>query len=82
MASAPGDIDEGREVQWTKRDKVLYAQHDAGVKDSESAGYLTLLTETVSYHLYHIVCAAVHFSGTFVSGTNFYVPDKGDQLVL
>ena len=35
LASALGDIDAGREVQWTNRDKALYAQHDAGAKDLE-----------------------------------------------
>ena len=35
LASAPGDIDGGREVRWVRRDKALYAQHDAGVEDLE-----------------------------------------------
>ena len=35
-----------------------------------------------NYNLYHMVCASVHFSGTFVPGTNFYVLGKGEQLVL
>ena len=30
LTSDPGDIDGGGEVQWMKRDKALYAQHDAG----------------------------------------------------
>ena len=33
LTSDPGDIDAGREGRWTKRDKALYAQHDAGLKD-------------------------------------------------
>ena len=32
LASGLGDIDAGREVRWTRRDKGLYAQHDTGVK--------------------------------------------------
>ena len=35
LASAPGDIDGGREVRWVRRDKALYAQHDAGMEDLE-----------------------------------------------
>ena len=35
LASGLGDIDAGREGRWTIRDKALYAQHDAGVKDLE-----------------------------------------------
>ena len=42
LTSDPGDIDGGREVQWMKRDKALYAQHDAGAKDLSRY----LLTET------------------------------------
>ena len=45
LASARADIDGGREVQKTKRDKTLYAQHDAGVKDLDCR-LLTLLPET------------------------------------
>ena len=35
LASGLGDIDAGREVRWTRRDKALYAQHDAGLEDLE-----------------------------------------------
>ena len=35
LASAPGDIDAGREVWLARRDKALYAQHGAGVKELE-----------------------------------------------
>ena len=33
LASAPGNIDAGRKVRWTKRHKAMYAQPDAGLKD-------------------------------------------------
>ena len=35
LTSARGDVDEGREVRWTKADKALYAQPNEGVKELE-----------------------------------------------
>ena len=35
-----------------------------------------------NYNLYQIVCASVHFSGTFVASTNFYVRNIGLLWVL
>ena len=46
LASGLGDIDAGREVRWTRRDKALYAQHGAGPKLTLRTYIAGLLTET------------------------------------